>query len=128
MKNLVVIHSFEGQISKGVTGDFFPNKQSFHLQDHASGQMSQIYLQDLKAIYFVKDLDGDSGLDEKTDAERTGFGRKIQVCFKDGEVQNGYTQGYAPNRPGFFVTPCDENSNNIRIFVVTTATEKVQFV
>ncbi len=90
--------------------------------------MEKINIKDLKAIYFVKDLSGDSTYNEKNDVERAGLGRKIKVQFSDSETQVGYTQGYAPGRPGFFVVPCDPDSNNLRVFVVTAATKKVEFV
>jgi hypothetical protein len=90
--------------------------------------MAQINLQDLKAIYFVKSFQGNASFSEESHQERTGCGRKIRVVFQDEEVQLGYTQGYAPNRPGFFVIPCDERSNNIRIFVVTASTHKIEFI
>ena len=128
MINMVVVHFVAGGVIKGETGDFFPNKSSFHLQEEGTDEMQQINVQDLKAIYFVENLEGDSTFNEKNDVERAGFGRKIKVQFNDGEVQFGYTQGYAPNRPGFFVSPCDSESNNKRIFVVTGATEKVEFI
>lgn len=128
MINKVVIHSCRGDIIKGETSDFFPNKDVFHLSRQDTGAMEKISVKDLKAIFFVKDLSGDSTYAEKNDIERTGLGRKIKVQFVDGEIQIGYTQGYAPNRPGFFVVPCDPDSNNLRVFVVTAATENVQFL
>ena len=127
MNNQVVVHFADGKIMKGNTGDFFPNKNVFHLQENGGG-MVQVNVSELKAIYFVESLEGDPQFNEKTDLERTGCGRKIKVQFRDGEIQFGYTQGYAPNRPGFFVTPSDADSNNERIFVVTAAAEKVEFV
>jgi len=128
MMNKIVIHYSDGKIVKGETGDFFPNKNFFHLHKKNSDEILDIDIQTLKAIYFVESFDGDSSFNEKTDIDRSGFGRKIQVVFKDGEIQYGYTQGYSPNRPGFFVSPCDPDSNNLRIFVVTGATEKVLFI
>jgi len=128
MMNKIVIHYSDGKIVKGETGDFFPNKTFFHLKIIGSGEIQQIDISNLKAIYFVNSFDGDSSFDEKNDVDRSGFGRKVQVLFNDGEIQYGYTQGYAPNRPGFFVSPCDPDSNNLRIFVVTGATKKVQFI
>ena len=128
MINKVVIHYLDGKIKKGETGDFFPNKNTFHLKEENSTETQQIDIQNLKAVYFVECFNGDSSFNEKDDVERSGFGRKIQVNFKDGEIQCGYTQGYTPNRAGFFVSPCDPESNNLRIFVVTAATEKVQFI
>ncbi|HXV20155.1 MAG TPA: hypothetical protein VD811_04070 [Desulfuromonadales bacterium] len=128
MNNLVVVHYFDGNIVKGTTGNFFPNKSFFHLQEQNAGEVKQVNTQDLKAVFFVKRFEGDSSYKEKTDMVRAGFGRKIRIHFRDGEVQYGYTQGYDPNRAGFLVFPCDPNSNNERIFVVTAATEKVQFI
>ena len=37
----------------------------------------------------------------------------------------GMTQGYLPGRPGFFVVPVDKNSNNLRCFVVVSATQEI---
>jgi len=128
MNNKVVVHFFDGKIVNGETGDFFPNKNTFHLKEEGTNEIKQIDIQRLKAVYFVASFQGDSTYNEKIDIERSGFGRKIRVQFKDGEVQYGYTQGYAPNRPGFFVSPCDPKSNNLRIFVVTGATQLIQFV
>ena len=48
--------------------------------------------------------------------------------FKDGEELLGTTQGYQPDRPGFFVIPADPESNNERCYVVASATEEVSFV
>jgi len=128
MMNLVVVHYSDGIIMKGKTGDFFPNKDVFHLQGQLNDEMKQIFIQDLKAVYFVKSFEGNAEYTEKIDVERAGFGKKIRVQFKDGEVQYGYTQGYTPNRPGFLVFPCDPNSNNERIYVIASATVQVQFV
>lgn len=128
MVNLVVVHYADGKIVKGTTGNFFPNKNVFHLQEQDGGDMRQVNIQDLKAVFFVKSFAGNPGYQEKIDLDRAGFGRKIRVHFKDGEVLYGYTQGYAPDRPGFLVFPCDPDSNNDRIFTVAAATEDVQLV
>jgi hypothetical protein len=50
------------------------------------------------------------------------------VIFKDGEVLVGTTTGYDASRPGFFLFPADEKSNNERIFVVTAAVKTVRFL
>ena len=128
MNNKVVVHYANGKISKGETGDFFPNKPAFHLHEEGTGAMIQVDVASLKAVFFVESFEGDSSARERIDVDRTGCGRKIRVQYKDGEVQYGYTQGYSPDRPGFFVTPCDPSSNNSRIFVVTGSTALVKFV
>ena len=84
--------------------------------------------QPLKAVYFVKTYEGRPAYNERTDIERIGFGKKIKILFKDGETQIGYTQGYTPNRSGFIVFPADPESNNERIYVVTAATSKIEFI
>ena len=128
MNNKVVVHHSNGNILKGETGDFFPNKPLFHLRVLGTNETKQIDIQNLKAVYFVETFEGDS-TSEREDfrIERTGFGKKIRIQFKDGEVQYGYTQGYSPDRPGFFISPCDPSSNNLRIFVVTGATVLIKF-
>jgi hypothetical protein len=128
MQNKVVVHMADGALLKGTTADFFPNKATFHLQEEGAGESHSIDVASLKAVYFVKSFAGRSDYREKPDVERAGCGRKIKISFNDGEIQFGYTQGYAPNRAGFFVFPADPESNNDRIYVITAATGKVELL
>lgn len=127
MVNKVVLHFVDGKILKGITEDFFPNKETFNVKDTKTGTNTQINFLNLKAVFFVKSFVGNPAYQEKIDAERVGFGKKIRVVFKDFETLIGYTQGYTPNRPGFIVFPADHNSNNERIFVITKSTSEVKF-
>ena len=52
----------------------------------------------------------------------------MKVSFSDGEEIIGYTLGYSPDRQGFYLTPADLKGNNERIFVIKSATEKVEFI
>lgn len=128
MQNTVVVHFPGGALLKGATNNFFPNKDLFHLTDKDTGEVREVPLSGLKAVFFVKDFEGDSSYTEKNDVERTGLGKKIQVEFADGETLVGYSQGYAANRPGFFLFPADPKSNNDRVFVLTAATRAVRFL
>lgn len=128
MLNRVVLNYNGKSIRKGTTDNFFPNKDVFHVKEHGTGAVFEVNFASLKAVYFVKTFEGNPDYNERSDAERTGFGKKIRILFKDGETQIGYTQGFSPNRPGFFVFPVDESSNNERIFVITAATKEVQFI
>lgn len=128
MRNKVVVHFLSGEIIKGETNDFFPNKDFFHLTCQGSGGVKEIDLFELKAIYFVKSFEGNPDYDERHDEERVGFGKKIKVQFKDSETIVGYTQGFSPNRPGFFLFPADAKSNNERVFIVNAATEEIGFI
>ncbi len=131
--NRVVARYRDGRLLKGVTNDFLPTKDRFHVvpADAAFGSKPvEILLADLKALFFVKDYAGHPEHVEAGafDATHPPAGRKIRVVFSDGETIVGTTQGYQPNRPGFFVVPADAGSNNDRCFVVTAATREVSFI
>lgn len=128
MQNKIVIRYADGKIKKGTTEDFFPNKDIFHIKDNDNGEYREINIKDLKAVFFVKSFEGNSKYQERADSERVGLGRKIIVQFKDREKLVGYTQGFSRDRAGFIVFPSDPNSNNDKVFVVTAATDKVDFV
>lgn len=125
--NKVVARFKDGSLMKGKTNDFFPNKTSFHLQT-LTGETEKIDVEQLKAFFLVKDFEGNKNYNEEFNDEVAGAGRKIRVTFSDGESITGYTLGYSPDRRGFYMTPADLNSNNVRIFVVKSASEKIEFV
>ena len=125
--NKVVVHFQNGTILKGTTGDFFPNKNQFHLID-VEGKAEVIEVNQLKAIFFVKDLVGDKSRPDHYDLNASGAGRKIHVEFFDNEVVIGHTLGYSPDRQGFFMTPADPQSNNGRIFVVRAAAKNIKLL
>jgi hypothetical protein len=128
--NQIVARYADGHVVKGITNDFLPAKDRFHLflEGCAPGTRAvEILVADLKALFFVKDLAGSPEHNESNqfDPVKPPVGRKIRVVFKDGEVVVGTTQGYQPGRPGFFLVPADGNSNNNRCFVVAAATKEV---
>jgi hypothetical protein len=87
-------------------------------------------MKDLKAIFMVRDFIGDPLYQERKkyiEGEKPS-GKKVEVTFKDGEVLVGSTLGYDPKRQGFFVFPADPRANNIRVYVVSSATEKVRYL
>ncbi len=127
--NNVVVRCRDGRMLKGTTRDFLPAKTMFHLHPVDSKEAVEVVVQDLKAVFFVKRLEGNPGYDEYKDLpeERVAsLGRKIAVVFVDGEVLTGYTHSYDPSKPGFFVTPVDPNSNNVRVFVVRDSVKEVR--
>ena len=125
--NKVVVRFKDGVIMKGQTSDFFPNKKEFHLEVQP-GKIVSINTDQLKAVFFVKDLEGDKNRKDMYDDIIAGGGKKIEVQFADGEVIVGFSQGYSPDRIGFFFIPADKKGNNDRIFVVTSATKKITFL
>jgi hypothetical protein len=126
-KNKVIARFKDGTLMKGKSADFFPNRKTFHLE-LPSGEAVDIETEQLKALFFVKDFEGNKKREDSYPDVVPGGGRKVQIKFKDGESVIGYTQGFSPDRPGFFVIPADMKGNNERIFVITSATEEVTFL
>ena len=128
--NKVAIRFKDGRVVKGTTHDFMPGKPILHVHPAGSTEVSEVKTEDLKAIFFVKEFEGRPEYHECRefpDKTPTAKGRKIAVIFKDGELLTGYTLGYDPKRPGFFVMPTDEQCNNERVYVVRSAVKDVGF-
>jgi len=131
--NKVVARLADGRIIKGMTADFFPNKDIFHVvpaNAPAGAKPVEISVKKLKALFFVKDLTGNPDRKKRNefDPKRPPVGRRIKVVFKDGEVLVGTTTGYQPGRPGLFIVPADTGSNNERCYVVASATQEITFI
>jgi hypothetical protein len=130
--NRIVVRFLDGRTLHGVTNDFLPAKDHFHLvsAEHPETKPLAIQVAELKAVLFVKKFKGDpQHLDViNSAAAKAGAGRGIRVTFKDGDVIVGKTQGYDRSRPGFFVVPVDHDSNTERYFVIAAATREVAFL
>jgi hypothetical protein len=127
--NRVVVRYQDGRILKGTTRDFLPAKPMFHLHTDESSEALEICVSELKAVFFVRSLEGDPNYNEYRELpERNvaSLGKKVALVFRDGEMLAGYTHSYNPMNPGFFVTPVDPKSNNIRVFVVRAAVRDVK--
>ncbi|GAB4539610.1 MAG: hypothetical protein Fur0020_08530 [Thermodesulfovibrionia bacterium] len=137
MLNKVVARYKDGRLIKGKTNDFSVNKPRFHIEVDSGKSIGvrmealrsvEINVDELKAAFFVKDLEGDRRRRDIYEDIISGGGRKVRVRFFDGEEIIGYAHSYDPNRLGFFIVPADIKSNNQRIFVVNSAIEKVEFI
>lgn len=125
--NQVVVKFKTRKMKKGNTKDFLPNKETFHLTNR-KGEVEVINVDDCKAIFFVKDLDGNKDYNYTYDDVVPGGGKMVSVDFNDGENVIGYVLSYSPNRQGFFITPADLSGNNQRIYAVTSFVKKVEFI
>jgi hypothetical protein len=125
--NQIVVRFIDGSVKKGNTNDFVPNKTIFHL-NKPDGEIEKINMEDIKSIFFVKDLKGNKDYNYNYKDNVPGGGKKIQVEFNDGEVIVGYVLGYSPERQGFFITPADLEGNNLRIYALAAAVKKTQFL
>ena len=128
----VVLRYKDGRVLKGSTQNFFPNKDRFHLSlaDKSSGSPIEIFMRELKAVFIVRDFEGNPDYQERKEffGEEKTLGRKVEVFFQDGEVLVGSTLSYDLKRPGFFIFPADPQSNNLKAFVVSSAVKYVRQV
>ena len=129
----IVARYRDGRALKGTTQNFFPNKPAFHVNRHGGtgpGDLVEVNLEDLKAIFFVRDFAGNPKHVERkklAPGDRPQ-GRLMEVTCKDGEVLVGTTTGYDPKRPGFFLFPIDPTSNNARVYVVASVIRTARFL
>ena len=128
--NKIVARFTNGAMVKGITADFFPGRETFHVTVSTTGQGTEtveVQMKDLKAIFFVRDYAGNPThvRAKDFDASHHYVGRRVKVVFKDGEVYIGTTQGYQPGRQGFFVVPVDPKGNDERCYVLAAATREV---
>ncbi|MEE9912091.1 MAG: hypothetical protein K4571_10245 [Deltaproteobacteria bacterium] len=133
IQNKIVVRYADRRLQKGITSDFSPDKEMFHvapLQFARGDKPLAVRVADLKAVFFVKDFGGNPDYDERKDfvPGKPVVGRKIKVLFQDGELLVGTTLGYQPGKPGFFIIPADSKSNVERCFVVARATREVKFI
>lgn len=129
MQNQVVAHLLDGRVIKGQCFDHSMAKPVCHIQQRG-GSTVEVRLAEVKALFFVRDLQGNSGRRDgnRLDiGDRRGLGaRPMEVRFRDGEVLSGFVTGYAVERPFFFLVPADPASNNTRIFVNQAAVQEVR--
>jgi len=120
MSNYVVAHYLDGRLVKGISLDVDPAKPTCHVRP-VDGPPQDVKLADLKALFFVRSLEGDPAHEEArapdpSDARLRGSSR-IELRFQDGESMVGLTNRFPPTRPYFFILPIDPHTNNIRVLV-----------
>ena len=129
----LVVRFKDGRILKGTSQDFSPNKNHFHLtllNRPSTNPPVEIFLEDVKGVFFVKDFIGKKDYHPENSASSPGktfYGERTIVHFKDGETVYGFTQEYTPGRLGFFLYPYDSQSNNIKLFAIHTFVARVEF-
>ena len=130
MEEKVVAHLKNGKTLRGLTQDFHPGAEAFHLLPSEGGGMpSTIRLEDLKALFYVKEWGAARRSVERAKkfAMDSALGKKTVVEFEDGEKIWGFSEGYSKDKKGFYFYPADPAENNIRIYIVTSAVKDIRF-
>lgn len=134
IENKVVARYRDGSMIKGITYDFAPEKKVFHVVSTSSGEKTThtIIPSDLKALFFVKALDGNqfatishNGPGEETFMQGV---KKLKITFFDNEELLCTSHVYAPGKEAFFVNPMELDSNNIRIYINGGAVKQVDIL
>jgi uncharacterized protein DUF6982 len=131
MENKIVVHKKDGAILKGLTHDFRPEEEQFHLLPGEGGGVPiRLRLRDLKALFYVKDYVGNRDYVARRQwDEAHQAGRRAILHFQDGEEMWGVLgEGAEGEGTGFYFFPADPRDNNIRVFVVRSALKEMRRV
>lgn len=127
----VVVHYKGGRIRKGYTRNFALYRKTFDLTEvdiQTNGEMGevQIGLEELKALFYVKDFHGDPDYRPDGQARRQGFGDRVEVVFHDTETLIGYTYNHREADTGFVLYPADHRTNNQIVAIVRSAVRTIR--
>ena len=125
----IVAAMLNGKRMKGFTLDFSALRDKCRVFPSANAPASQsqeIDLREAKAVFFVKEFEGMQGREAQPTSP--GHGRKIEVTFLDGERLEGTTEGYNPQKLGFFMVPSDPSGNILRTFVINANVKRARWL
>jgi hypothetical protein len=125
---LVVVRFLDKRVLKGRIVDFRPDRDFFHVEEEeGSAAATRVEVDGLKAVFFVKTLQGNRDYVEKRAfEERLGTEKKVWIEFTDGERLAGWSNSFASQRAGFYVFPADEDSNMEKAYVFRAAIARLE--
>jgi uncharacterized protein DUF6982 len=127
----IVVRYREGRLMKGFTHDFHPSRMQFSLWPSLGAAPSErvhVPTSQLKAVFFVRDFEGNAAYTDQRTFHGPVEGRRLEVTFVDDEVLLGSTLNYRSDGLGFFLSPADTRGNNLRVFVVSGAIRHMRFL
>lgn len=131
MSNRVVARYRDGRVLKGTSLDAAGRRPMIHVRP-PGGSPVEVAMKDLKALFFVRSLEGDPTHDEALEPDESDVrGRgstPVRIVFEDGEVIVGLSISNPPKGDYFFIVPVDPRSNNQRILVNRGAVAEVEIV
>jgi hypothetical protein len=129
MAQQVVARFQDGRLVKGTSMDIDPDKPFCHVRP-PDGPAVQVVLADLKALFFVRTLDGNPEHREALTADPTDPRARgatlVRIEFADGEAVVGMVIRFPPVKQYFYVTPADPQSNNTRMLINRNATVSIE--
>ena len=134
----IILRFLDGKLLKGYIQELTIKDDFVFIEDEASNSQ-KVKLKELKAIFFVRDFEGNKQYRErKSFAGTKPSDRRVFLRFKDGESLTGCIEGDTPWQKGFFLEskksdgfyliPTDAESNNIKVFVVASAVKDVAMI
>jgi len=124
---LVAVRSLDKVVIKGLTFDFRPNRDFFHIEEEGGSAPVRVLIENLKAIFFIKTLGRNpSCVDKRSFEKRIGPEKKVWIEFVDGEKMAGWSSSFASPREGFFVFPADPSSNTEMAYVFHSAIAQME--
>lgn len=127
----VVARYRDGRLVKGMTYDFQAGRACIHVfPTTRSSQPVTVDVSDLKAVFFVRDLVGNPRHHERRSFPEGSAeavpGARVAVTFVDGEVLFGTVQAGSRSPAGLVLVPADPESNNLRVYVVSSAVQSIR--
>jgi hypothetical protein len=126
----VIVRTRDKRIFRGFSKSELINDK-VHVID-AKGNQQEFDLEDLKAVFFVKDFDGDPSYREVRFVRGSAVAQWLwaQATFFDGEVIEGRLRNGMSlfDSRGVFLWLSDEEANNEVVFVVRSALRDFRIV
>ena len=136
-----VTRLINGKLLKGYIKEFSPDQNEVNIEEEVTGDLHPVKIEDVKAVFFVKSFEGDQEYKERKSYGIAKIkGQRVFVKFRDGEGLVGFLEGDVPwqrgfflskqdsDLKGFFLLPVDEDTNNIKVFVVSSSVDAVTVV
>lgn len=126
----VIVRTRDGEVIPGFAN---PDRISTTLKIITQqGKEQKFSIDKLKAVFFVKDFQGNPEYDEIKFLNKQSVSSMVwvRVEFFDGEI----LEGKIPNNmelissPGFYLSPSDRDTNNKRVYVVKSALKNFTFL
>ena len=126
----VVVRTRDGEVIPGFANQDVMNSTLKIITQQ--GKEQKFSIDKLKAVFFVKDFQGNPEYDEIKFLNKQSVSSMVwvRVEFFDGEI----LEGKIPNNmelissPGFYLSPSDRDTNNKRVYVVKSSLKDFTFL